>query len=110
MHFRVSEVGHRTARGSAGCWRQLRTERSREGGKAKRAPLKMQIQRTRISYLTGACQSPEQLARLQEAFKKKGKKLNMGKSCVRFIKLEDLPLDVIGKFVKSTPLKKFIEQ
>ncbi len=33
----------------------------------------------------------------------------MGKSCVRFKKLEDLPLDVIGQAVSRVPVKKFIE-
>ncbi len=33
------------------------------------------------------------------AYKATGKKLNCGKCCVRFKKLEDLPLDVIGKAV-----------
>ena len=37
-----------------------------------------------------------------------GKKLDMGKSCVRFKKLEDLPLDVIGKAVAKWPMQKFI--
>ena len=39
---------------------------------------------------------------LREGFKKAGKKLDMGKSCVRFRKLDDLPLDVIGKAIGST--------
>jgi hypothetical protein len=43
------------------------------------------------------------------AYKKSGKKLDMGKGCVRFKTLDDLPLDVIGKAVKATPVKKFIE-
>lgn len=38
-----------------------------------------------------------------------GKKLDMGKSCVRFKKIEDLPLAVIGQAVKRVPVKKFIE-
>ena len=37
-----------------------------------------------------------------------GKKLDMGKSCVRFKKVEDLPLDVIGKAVAKWPMKKWI--
>jgi len=40
---------------------------------------------------------------------KTGKKLDMGKSCVRFKKLEDLALDVIGEAIKRVPAKKFIE-
>jgi hypothetical protein len=39
---------------------------------------------------------------------KTGKKLDMGKSCIRFKKLEDLSLDVIGKTIARVPLKKYI--
>jgi hypothetical protein len=37
------------------------------------------------------------------------KKLDMGKSCVRFRKIDDLPLDLIGKAVAKTSVKKCIE-
>jgi hypothetical protein len=37
-----------------------------------------------------------------------GKKLDMGKACVRFKKLEDVPLDVIGQVIARTPAKKYI--
>jgi len=37
-----------------------------------------------------------------------GKKLDMGKCCIRFKKLEDVPLDVIGQLVARVPVKKFI--
>ena len=43
-----------------------------------------------------------------DAWTKTGKKLDMGKSCVRFKKLEDVPLEVIGKAVKRFPMKKYI--
>ncbi len=39
---------------------------------------------------------------------KTGKKLDMGKSCIRFKKLEDLALDVIGKAIARIPAKKYI--
>ena len=39
-----------------------------------------------------------------------GKKLNMGKSCVRFKKLDDLPLDLIGEVIARTPVASFIER
>jgi hypothetical protein len=42
------------------------------------------------------------------AWEKTGKKLDMGKSCVRFKKPEDVPLDVIGKAIKRVPVKKYI--
>ena len=39
-----------------------------------------------------------------------GKKLNMGKSCVRFRKLEDLPLDLVAEVTALTPLDEFVEE
>jgi len=60
-------------------------------------------------YLMSAC-NPKHAKRLQEGFAKAGKKLEMGKSCVRFKQLEDLPLDVIAEVVASTPPEVLIEQ
>jgi hypothetical protein len=37
-----------------------------------------------------------------------GKKLDMGKACVRFKKLEDVPLAVIGQVFARTPVKTYI--
>ncbi len=45
----------------------------------------------------------------REAWAKTGKKLDMGKSCVRFRKIEDLALEVIGESVRRVPARKFIE-
>jgi hypothetical protein len=45
----------------------------------------------------------------EDAWAKAGKKLNMGKSCVRFKKLEDLALDVIGEAIRRVPTRKYIE-
>ena len=59
-------------------------------------------------YLMSVYQDPEQERWMREAFKQAGKKLDMGKSCLRFRKLEDLPLDVIGQLVASTPPADFI--
>src|SRR5918996_1036528 len=41
--------------------------------------------------------------KLRDAFKRAGKKLDMGKSCIRFRAADDLPLDSIGELVASTP-------
>ena len=38
-----------------------------------------------------------------------GKKLNLGKSCIRFKKLEEFPLDKIPKLVTQYTVKEFIE-
>jgi hypothetical protein len=45
----------------------------------------------------------------RKEYKATGKRIDMGKCCVRFRKLEDLPLDVIGKAVARWPMKKWIE-
>lgn len=44
-----------------------------------------------------------------EQYRASGKKLDMGKSCVRFKRLEDLPLDLIGKAVARTTVAQYIE-
>jgi hypothetical protein len=41
-------------------------------------------------------------------YKATGKRLDMGKCCVRFRKLEDLPLDVIGNAVARYPVNQWI--
>ena len=45
-----------------------------------------------------------------ERYKASGRKLNMGKSCVRFKTLEDLPLDLIGEVIAWTTVVDFIER
>jgi Domain of unknown function (DU1801) len=41
-------------------------------------------------------------------FKARGLKLNMGKACVRFTSLDDLPLDVIGELIAKYPLDAWV--
>jgi uncharacterized protein YdhG (YjbR/CyaY superfamily) len=43
-----------------------------------------------------------------DEYKKSGKRMDMGKSCVRFRKLDDLPVDLIGQVVKKFPVDKFV--
>jgi hypothetical protein len=43
------------------------------------------------------------------AWARTGKKLDMGKCCIRFRKLEDLALDVIAEAIRRMPVKKYIE-
>jgi uncharacterized protein YdhG (YjbR/CyaY superfamily) len=44
----------------------------------------------------------------EEEWKKTGKKLDMGKSCIRFRKLDDLPLDLVTEAVARVPVEKFL--
>ena len=60
-------------------------------------------------YLMCIYDDPEYMAWFRQAWKASGKKLDMGTSCVRFKKLEDVPLKVIGDAIKRVPVKKFIK-
>jgi hypothetical protein len=42
-------------------------------------------------------------------WEKTGKKLDMGRACIRFKKLDDLPLDLIGEAIRRVPVKKCID-
>ncbi len=59
-------------------------------------------------YMMGAYGDPAEAKRIEEGFARAGKKLDMGKSCIRFRKLDDLPLDVIGESVARMPPEDLI--
>ncbi|WP_428940488.1 DUF1801 domain-containing protein [Fontivita pretiosa] len=61
-------------------------------------------------YLMCIYGNKESEAWFRKAWKQSGKKLDMGKSCIRFRKLDDLALDVIGQAIARTPARKYIEQ
>jgi len=48
-------------------------------------------------YLMGLYMNPAELQWFTKAWKASGKKLDMGKACVRFKKLDDVALDVVGQ-------------
>jgi len=47
-------------------------------------------------------------ARFREAWKATGKRLDMGKACVRVKRLEDVPLEVVGRAFKRMTAEKFV--
>ena len=53
---------------------------------------------------------PKLKAVFEKAWKDTGKKLDMGGGCVRFKKLEDVPLEVIGDLVASLPVDVYIRR
>jgi uncharacterized protein YdhG (YjbR/CyaY superfamily) len=59
-------------------------------------------------YLMSAYGDPAQAKWLAQEFKKQGKKLDMGKSCVRFKSLDDIPRDAIAAVVSSTPMDAYV--
>lgn len=60
-------------------------------------------------YLLGAYMDPAQRERLERAFEQEGKEMDMGKSCLRFRRADDLPLDRIGELIAGTPIERLIE-
>lgn len=59
-------------------------------------------------YLMSAYADGPEERWLREAWARAGKKLDMGKCCIRFKKLEDLALEVIGEAVRRVPAKAHI--
>jgi Domain of unknown function (DU1801) len=61
-------------------------------------------------YLMCVYGDSDRLDRFRAAWAKTGKKLDMGKACVRFRKVEDLALDVIAETIKGVQAKKYAER
>jgi hypothetical protein len=59
-------------------------------------------------YLMTVYGDPKQAAWLKAQFVKAGKKLDMGKSCVRFKRVSDLPLDAIAELIGRTTPEAYI--
>ncbi|HHX63818.1 MAG TPA: DUF1801 domain-containing protein [Chloroflexi bacterium] len=61
-------------------------------------------------YLMGVYADPEQTAQLRAGYERAGKRLDMGKSCLRFRRLDDLLMDVVGPLIAGTPPDAHISQ
>lgn len=59
-------------------------------------------------YLMGIYADPNAERALADGFRRAGKKLDMGKSCVRFKKLDDLAIDAVGRAIASVDVEAFI--
>lgn len=60
-------------------------------------------------YLSGIYADDQARERFESAYRETGKRLDVGKSCVRFRSLDDLPLDVIGDAIARRPLDEFVQ-
>ena len=60
-------------------------------------------------YLMGCYMVPEIRNEFEKAYNKSGKRFDAGKSCIRFKKIDDLPLDLLGKTIASMDVNEFIE-
>jgi hypothetical protein len=66
-------------------------------------------QKSHMSLHVMCCYGESQLrAWFEKAWKDAGKKFDMGAACVRFKKLEDVPLEVIGQLVARVPVDAYI--
>ncbi len=61
-------------------------------------------------YLMCVYADEDDRARFEERFRASGKRLDMGKSCVRFRRVEDLPLDLIAETIASTSVDEYIRR
>ena len=61
-------------------------------------------------YLTGIYMDERARRDFESAYKATGKRFDVGKSCVRFRTLEDLPLDLMGETIGSLGVSEFIER
>lgn len=59
-------------------------------------------------YLMTVYQDPALEKWFRAQYAARGLKLDMGKSCVRFRKLEQVPLDVIGELIAKVPVADYI--
>ena len=55
-----------------------------------------------VLHLMGVYGNKSQLQHLIEAYKQMGKKMDMGKGCLRFKTLDDLPLEPVGRIIAAT--------
>ena len=59
-------------------------------------------------YLTGVYMSEAAGEEFEEAYRATGKRFDVGKSCVRFRRLDQLPVQLIGEWIGRIPVQEFI--
>jgi hypothetical protein len=59
-------------------------------------------------YLSSVYAMPGLLEQFEADYRASGKKMDMGKSCVRFKRMNDLPLDVIGRSIATVSAAEFV--
>ena len=59
-------------------------------------------------YLTNIYADEDRASGFEKAYRATGKRYDVGKSCVRFRKLDDLPLELIGRTIAAQSMKEFI--
>ncbi len=59
-------------------------------------------------YLSAIYADDRRRDAFEKAYKDTGKRFDVGKSCVRFKEIADLPLELIGEVIASVPVEEFI--
>ena len=59
-------------------------------------------------YLMSVYQNPAEYTELMEAFRAIGVRPDMGKSCIRFKSLEQLPQETIARLIAKTSVQDFV--
>jgi Domain of unknown function (DU1801) len=59
-------------------------------------------------YLNAVYGDPQLAEWFRDRYAQSGKRLNMGKSCLRFRSLDDVPLDVIGETIAKVPVDQYV--
>lgn len=60
-------------------------------------------------YLMAIYASDALRASFEAEYRASGKRLDMGKSCVRFKRLDDLPLDLVGRAIGACSMEQYVE-
>ena len=61
-------------------------------------------------YLTSVYALPGAADEFERAYRATGKRYDMGKSCVRFRRLDDLPLDLVAQTIAAVDVPSFIQR
>ena len=60
-------------------------------------------------YLTAVYADAARAEAFRRAYAETGKRMDIGRSCVRFRTLDDLPLGLLGETIRATPVEEFLE-
>jgi uncharacterized protein YdhG (YjbR/CyaY superfamily) len=61
-------------------------------------------------YLTGIYMDEEERAAFEDQYRATGKRYDVGQSCVRFRKLDDLPLELIGEVISRYSVEEYVQK
>ena len=61
-------------------------------------------------YLMNIYSSEDSATSFEAQYRATGKRYDVGKSCVRFRKIDDLPLDLIGRTIAATSVDQYIAE